>query len=313
MGWLIKVGVALLNAVASPLITFGILYLLDKYSPITTDLKLEEYDDLNHPLLVKMNEMAPGTYQHSLGVASLAERCAAAIGANQLYCKVTSLYHDIGKLERPEYFVENQIDIENKHDLISPKKSAQIIIEHVTHGAILAKEYKLPDNIIDIIYMHHGTTMVGHFYAKEVEAKGIENVNKDDFTYPGPIPNSKEAVIIMICDAAEAMSRISSKSRKDLESMVERIVLDRIQEKQFIESEITTAELHTIKDTIVKNLIAISHKRVEYKKAEQEQSERVEGSRIALESNERNDINEAETNAESTRLDEEANNSHSKE
>lgn len=284
MSWLIKVGVALLNSVASPLITFGLLYLLDKYSPITTDLKLEEYDNLNHPLLVKMNEVAPGTYQHSLGVASLAERCAAAIGANQLYCKVTSLFHDIGKLERPEYFVENQIDIDNKHDLISPKKSAQIIIEHVTHGAVLAKEYKLPDNIIDVIYMHHGTTMVGHFYAKEVEDKGIDNVNKDDFTYPGPVPNSKEAAIIMICDAAEAMSRISNKSRKDLEIMVESIILDRIQEKQFIEAEITTAELHTIKDTIVKNLIAISHKRVEYKKADKGDKAKKEDNDPATES-----------------------------
>jgi len=265
MNWVVKIGVALLNAVASPLITFGILYLLDKYSPITTDLKLEEYDDLNHPLLVRMNEMAPGTYQHSLGVASLAERCAAAIGANQLYCKVTSLYHDIGKLERPEYFVENQIDMENKHDQISPKKSAHIIIEHVTHGAILAREYKLPENIIDIIYMHHGTTLVGHFYAKAVEEKGVDNVDKEDFTYPGPIPKTKEAVIIMICDAAEAMSRIANKTRKDLEEMVEGIILERIREKQFVHSDITTSELHMIKDTIVKNLVAISHKRVEYK------------------------------------------------
>jgi putative nucleotidyltransferase with HDIG domain len=268
MTWVLKLGVALLNAVISPLLTFGILYLLDKYSPITTDLKLEEYDDLNHPLLSRMNEVAPGTYQHSLGVASLAERCASAIGANQLYCKVTSLYHDIGKLERPEYFVENQIDLENKHDLIQPRKSAQIIIEHVTHGARLANEYKLPENIIDIIMSHHGTTMVGHFYAKEVEVKGIDNVDKEDFTYPGPIPKSKEAVIIMICDAAEAMSRISTKTRSELEQMVEKIILDRIREQQFVNSDITTHELHTIKDTIVKNLVAKSHKRVEYKTTE---------------------------------------------
>jgi membrane-associated HD superfamily phosphohydrolase len=152
--------------------------------------------------------------------------------------------------------------------LIQPRKSAQIIIEHVTHGARLANEYKLPENIIDIIMSHHGTTMVGHFYAKEVEVKGIDNVDKEDFTYPGPIPKSKEAVIIMICDAAEAMSRISTKTRSELEQMVEKIILDRIREQQFVNSDITTHELHTIKDTIVKNLVAKSHKRVEYKTTE---------------------------------------------
>ncbi|GAB5466024.1 MAG: HDIG domain-containing protein [Candidatus Kapaibacteriales bacterium] len=266
--WLMKLGVGLLNSISSPLVTFGILYLLDRFSPITTDLKLEEYDDLDHPLLERMNELAPGTYQHSLGVASLAERCAVAIGANALYCRVTSLFHDIGKMERPEYYVENQIDMPNKHEKLSPKKSAHIIIDHVRLGIEMAHQYKLPENIIDIIKMHHGTTTVQHFYAKEIEEKGFENVSIEDFSYPGPIPNTKEAVIIMICDAAEAMSRIGNKDRNELSSMVEKIILDRISEKQLINSKITTHELHQIKDTIVKNLIATSHKRVQYKQVD---------------------------------------------
>src|SRR6185295_13011466 len=124
-----------LSAILSPIITFGLLFIFERFSDFASDLRLQEFENLNHPLLVKMSEVAPGTYQHSLGVSFLAEKCAAALAANQLYCKVSSLFHDIGKIERPEYFAENQIGMANKHNSLPAKKSAQYIIAHVTDGA----------------------------------------------------------------------------------------------------------------------------------------------------------------------------------
>ena len=197
------------NSILSPLITYGSIFLLERFSNFSTDLQLKEYDNLDHELLQKMSDIAPGTYQHSLNVAMLAERAALAIGANPVYCRVSSLFHDIGKMKKPEYFVENQIDISNKHDRLTPKKSAKIIIDHVNYGVELAAKYKLPNRMIDVIRMHHGTTLVQYFYNKEIEnAENKADVNMDDFRYPGPKPKSREAALIMICDTAEAISHI---------------------------------------------------------------------------------------------------------
>jgi len=263
----IMIVIAGVNSAASPLITFGLIYIIEKTSNITTDLAIQELDDLNHPLLVKMNEIAPGTYQHSLGVAMLSEKSASAVGANRLFCRVASYYHDIGKIEKPEYFAENQIDIENKHNLISPIQSSTIIKNHVTHGVKLAEQFKLPKRIIDIIYMHHGTSIIQHFYAKAIEKDG-RRVKKEDYQYPGPIPSSKEAVIIMICDSAEAISRLENKSIDDLTTMIDNIVSKLIDQGQFDEANITMNEISIIKQVVSKNLLAMGHKRVEYKKVE---------------------------------------------
>lgn len=260
-----KIGIASINAIISPIITFGLLFLLERFSDFASDLRLQEFNDLNHPLLSKMSEIAPGTYQHSIGVAILAEKCAQAIGANELYCKVSSYYHDIGKIERPEYFVENQIGYINKHDSLPPKKSASHIIEHVTGGAELARQYKLPQRLIDIIYMHHGTSLVQHFYAKALEQSPEGTVFEKDFRYPGPKPNSKEAAIVMICDTAEAISRIGIKSSEELEKTLEHIINDRILDGQFDECKISIQELQIIKLTIVKNLVGVGHQRMVYK------------------------------------------------
>jgi len=257
---------ALINSALAPFFTFGLLFILERASNITTDLRLQEYNSLSHPLLVKLSEYAPGTYQHTMSVALLAEKCAIAIGANSLLTRVGSLYHDIGKVAKPEYFAENQQNIDNKHDLLSPKKSAEAIRNHVLEGVKLAKEYKVPQRIIDFIPMHHGTSLIKHFYAKALEEGDRKSVNENDFRYPGPKPNSKETAIVMICDPAEALSRLENKSEEDLETAISFMIQERIGDGQFDNCKLTMYDLKLIRESILKNLHGISHKRVEYKK-----------------------------------------------
>ncbi len=258
---------ALLNSILSPVITYGLLFFIENVSNITTDLKLKEYDDINHPLLQKLSEVAPGTYQHTLSLALLAESCAEAIGANRLLTRVGVYFHDIGKIFRPEYFVENQIEVENKHEFISPEKSAEIIKDHVIKGIELAKQYRLPERIIDFIPMHHGTSLIKHFYAKALEKEG--NVDESLYRYPGPKPNSKETVIVMICDSAEAMSRLPAKSKEDLSQTLEKMILNKLLDGQFDESDISMKDLKVIQEVCVRQLYGILHPRVEYKEIPQ--------------------------------------------
>lgn len=256
---------AFLNSILSPIFSYGMLFIIEKLSSITTDLKLKEFDDINHPLLQKLSEVAPGTYQHTLSMALLAESCAEAIGANRLLTRVGAYFHDIGKIFKPEYFAENQIEVENKHEYISPKKSAEIIKEHVTKGIELAKEYRLPPRIIDFIPMHHGTSLIRHFYAKALEESEEGTVDERDFRYPGPKPNSKETVIVMICDSAEAMSRLPIKSREELSQTIEKMIMGKLSDGQFDESDISMKDLKTIQEVCVRLLFGIAHQRVEYK------------------------------------------------
>lgn len=265
-----QISFASLNSVLSPVISYGLLFVIEKISNITTDLKLKEYDDINHPLLQKLSEVAPGTYQHTLSMALLAESCAEAIGANRLLTRVGAYFHDIGKIYKPEYFVENQIEVENKHEYISPKRSAEIIKEHVSKGIELAKQYNLPLRIIDFIPMHHGTSLIKHFYAKAVEESKGEVVDEADFRYPGPKPNSKETVIVMICDSAEAMSRLPVKSKEELNQTIERMIQSKLLDGQFDESDISMKDLKIIQEVCVRQLFGIIHPRVEYKEIPQE-------------------------------------------
>lgn len=258
--------IALLNSLISPLLTFGLLFLLERTDTFATDLRIKEFDNLNHPLLRKMSESAPGTYQHTLAVASLAERCAAAIDANPLLTKIGAYFHDAGKVGRPEYFAENQSEnLPSKHELLPPKKSAEAIKKHVLQGVELAKKYRLPQRIIDFIPMHHGTSLIKHFYAKAIEEAGGKPVDEDDFRYPGPKPASRETAILMICDSAEALSRLKGRSKEDLMKILDRNIYDRILDGQFDECDITMRELNIIKETCVQTLIGMGHKRVEYK------------------------------------------------
>jgi putative nucleotidyltransferase with HDIG domain len=256
---------ASIGAIISPLITFGLLFIIERTTNIATDLRIKEFDNLDHPLLRKLAESSPGTYQHTISVAVLAERCAREIEANPLLTKVGSYFHDIGKLVKPEYFTENQIGLENKHDLISPRKSAKIIIEHVQEGIDLANQYKIPQRIIDFIPMHHGTSFVKHFYAKALEESAGKEINPDDFRYPGPKPKTKESAILMICDSAEAISRLDALTLEATEKIIDTTIKDKISDGQFDECNITLDELNKVKQTIAKNLIGMTHKRVSYK------------------------------------------------
>ena len=204
-----KLAITTLNAILSPLITFGLLFILERFTHITTDLRLQEFEKLNHPLLQKLSDIAPGTYQHTLSVAMLAEKCATAINANPLLTKVGTYFHDIGKMKRSQYFVENQSSKESKHEKLSPTRSAETIKSHVLEGIKLAQQYKLPQRIIDFIPMHHGTSLIKHFYAMALEEAQESNTEIDEktFRYPGPKPQTKETALLMICDSAEAMSR----------------------------------------------------------------------------------------------------------
>ncbi|MCU0424669.1 MAG: HDIG domain-containing protein [Candidatus Kapabacteria bacterium] len=277
----LQLAFAALSAVLSPLATFGVLYLLERMFKITSDLLLLEYDNLNHPLLTELNEKAPGTYQHTLMVARLAESAALAIDANSILVKVGALFHDVGKVRKAEYFVENQINIGNKHDKISPYKSAAIIRQHVQEGLVLGQHYKLPQRIIDFIPMHHGTMLIRYFYVKALDEAAAKStpeqeltVAEEDFRYTGPRPNSKETGILMLADAVEAVSHvIDTNDRDELEEAIDKIFEERFADKQLEECDLTMQEMALIRESFVKNLLGTGHQRVKYKAIPKEEKE----------------------------------------
>ncbi len=265
---LLELGGVAVNAVVSPLLAIAVILVMERSMNIATDLRLEDFDNINHPLLQQLNERAPGTYQHTMAVARLSESAAGAIGANALLARVGALYHDIGKMEKSEYFIENQIDIDNKHDRLPPKRSAAIIRQHVQDGIELAREYRLPERIWKFVPMHHGTIVIKHFYAKAVadaqESGAIVDI--DDFRYPGPKPDGKETAIVMLADACEAISRLVDTShRDDIERAVQQVILDRITDGQLSEAPLTLADLDHVRESFVKSLLASSHQRVRYR------------------------------------------------
>lgn len=258
---------AAINSALSPIISFGLLFVIERTFSFTSVLSIDEFNDLNNDILNNLNEIANGTYSHSINVGALAEKCANQIHADSEFCKVAAYYHDLGKISRPEYFAEN-IDpkVKNKHDSISPYASAKIIIEHVTNGVELAHKYKLPEKIINIIREHHGTTILNHFYQKAVTQDGYENVDKSKFIYPGPIPQSKESAIIMICDQVEAISRLPADKRGETDRMIDEVIENMLNQNQFDDSKITIKDLKIIKQTLIKQLSGMTHNRVEYQK-----------------------------------------------
>lgn len=267
---LLKLMFGTANAVLSPLITFGVIIAMERFFKLATDLRVDEFDTTTHPLLKQLNERAPGTYQHTMAVARLAEAAARDIGANALLTKVGALYHDIGKLEKSEYFVENQIDIGNKHDKLQPKRSAAIIRQHVQDGIELAKEYGIPERIWKFIPMHHGTVVIKHFYNRALDESLLKDavVDEADYRYPGPIPDSRETAIVMLADAAEALSRlVDTSQREDIDSAVEHIIIDRFVDGQLDNSSLTITELSIIRESFVRNLLGTAHQRVRYQEA----------------------------------------------
>lgn len=263
-----------LHSAFAPLITFGLLFIVERVFNITTNLRLQEFDNLTHPLLTELSEKAPGTYQHTLTIARIAEQAATIIGADALLTKVGAFYHDIGKIAKAEYFIENQINMDNKHNRLPPKKSASIIRDHVQDGIELAQEYKLPNRIINFIPTHHGTLLIKHFYAEALEdaqEQGKE-INENDFRYPGPKPNSKETAIVMLADVAEALYRSLDSDDPDIiEQALDNVFRERIIDGQFDECDITLQDIHRIKMSFIKSLSGIHHHRIKYKEVPQEE------------------------------------------
>lgn len=265
----VQLGFAGINAIVSPVLTFAAILVLERLFTITTDLKLLEYDDLNHPLLRLLADKAPGTYQHTLTIARLAESAANAVGANALQAKVGAYFHDVGKIARAEYFVENQMGMANKHDRIKPEQSVKVIREHVFDGMKIARQYGLPERIVDFIPTHHGTTTIKYFFDKAREEN--PNVDPDLFRYPGPRPYSRETAIVMLADAVEATARsLSTPNAKSISEAVDQIIKRRFADGQLDECDLTLADLTKIREAFVKNLVGMAHPRVQYKKDEDE-------------------------------------------
>jgi cyclic-di-AMP phosphodiesterase PgpH len=267
----------LLGGLLAAVVVSAVLPLLESIFKCTTDIKLLELASLNHPLLRQLIMQAPGTYHHSMLVGTLAEAAAEATGANALLARVGSYYHDIGKMLTPEYFVENQAGRGNKHDRLSPSMSALIIMAHVKDGIKLAKEYKLPQRIIDMIPQHHGTNLISYFYnkAKEQEDPAVQQVHEEDYRYPGPKPQTREAAIVMLADKVEAASRVLAEpTSQRVTGLVQRITSSIFMDGQLDECDLTLRDLQKINDAFARTLIAIYHHRVEYPAVESEEVKR---------------------------------------
>lgn len=253
----------LLSWIASYCLLLTILPFMQRIFGVTTNIRLQDMQE--HPLLNKLLVEAPSTYYHCSVGAALSEAAALACGANALFCKTATLYHDIGKLVKPEYFTENESGI-SRHDALSPSMSALIIISHVKDGAELAAQWGLPQAIIDIIEQHHGTTPVGFFLkqAKE-EAEDPDNIDESQFRYPGPKPQSAEAAAIMIADSVEAASRsLDGASPSRIRSLVHKIILGKLEDRQFDECGLSFTDLANIEDALVRILQSMFHARVSY-------------------------------------------------
>lgn len=260
---LIQSGFGIISAFLSAVLTIGLLPFFETGLGILSDIKLLSLSNPNQPLLRKILTEAPGTYHHSIMVANLSETACEAIGANGLLARVAAYYHDIGKTVRPHYFIENQLSIKNPHDVIEPIQSAEIIISHPYDGSAMLKKHKLPKEIINIAMQHHGTTLLKFFYYKERESN--RNVVENDFRYPGPKPQTKEAAIICICDSVEAAVRsLKEPTEGKIDEIVLSIVNDRMMDGQLNECPLTLKELEKVHRTICETLKGIFHSRIQY-------------------------------------------------
>ncbi len=260
------------SGLLSSIIVSGLLPVFEFVFNVTTDIKLLELGNLNNPLLKELAIKAPGTYHHSIVVSSLAEAAASEIGANPLIVKVGSYYHDIGKIKKPMYFIENQTDGKNPHDKLKPSISALIIKNHVKYGIEIAKKHRLGNYIIDIIEQHHGTSLIKYFYNKAKE-QGL-NPKEENFRYPGPKPQTKEAGIVMIADEVEAASKtLSNPTVAHLREFVRNITNKIFLDGQLDECELTLKDLNKIIDSFVKVLVGIFHHRIEYPEEGQKKDE----------------------------------------
>ena len=259
---------ALWTLAAGFLVT-GLLPMIENFFGVLTEISLLEWGDVSHPLLQELVRRAPGTYNHSINVAAIAEAAAESIGACGLLVRVGAYFHDIGKMLKPDYFVENQSTGSNRHDALVPAMSTLIIIAHVKDGADLARQHDLPEPIVDFIEQHHGTTLVEYFYRRANERSETDpngsDVAEASFRYPGPKPQTIEAAVLMLADSVEGAARaLVEPTPSRIESLVEEIALKKLLDGQFDECHLTLEQLRTIEDSLIKSLTGVYHGRIKY-------------------------------------------------
>ncbi|MEO8398695.1 MAG: HDIG domain-containing metalloprotein [Ignavibacteriaceae bacterium] len=258
------------NALISPVLTYGLLIFFEKSFKITTDLTLLELSNFDGPLLKELSRKAPGTFNHSMTMGTLAEAAAERIGANPLLARVGAYYHDIGKTIMPQNFVENQLNRQNVHEGLTPEESVSLIVKHVKEGIELAKENNLPQEIIDFIPAHHGTMVMSFFYEKAKTLYGEEKVNVEEYKYPGPKPNTKETAIIMLADGCESAVRsIEDPDPIKVENVIDKIIQTRIDDGQLDDSPITFSDITKIKEAFISILLGQHHRRIRYPKQDE--------------------------------------------
>ena len=268
-----KSGTAGAITLAVGLVIQGFLPIIEKVFGIATSMTLMDYSDANQPLLKKLAMEAPGTFSHSLLIGSIAENAAEAIGANGLLCRVGAYYHDIGKINKPPYFIENQMGSHSRHDQLSPAMSQLVIVGHVKDGIEIAREFGLPAVLRQFIETHHGTTLIEYFYneAKKQQDDKQKTVSESEFRYPGPKPKTKEAAIVMIADTSESAARsLSELTPSRIETVVHNMAMKRLQDGQLDECDLTLRELSKIEAALSKSLAAHHHGRIAYPKAPDE-------------------------------------------
>ncbi len=259
-----------LNGLACSIIVLGILPVFEYLFGTITNISLLELADFNHPLMQRMTLEAPGTYHHSLIVGNLSEAACREVGANALLARIGAYYHDIGKLEKPGYFSENQALIENKHDVLSPSMSKLIIMNHIKDGVELAKKHKLSPPLIDFISQHHGDSLVYYFYRRALEnLEEDQQVKEEGFRYPGPKPNTKETAIVLLADSVEAATRaLKEPSPSKVEEIVHKVINNKFIDRQLDECDLTLKDLEKISAVFIRILSGIYHSRVTYPEKE---------------------------------------------
>lgn len=264
---LTNISMGIINGIGSSILTVGGLYFLERPWGIVSPIRLLELTSASEPLVKRLMIEAPGTYNHSVYIGNLAENAATLIGANSLLTRVGSYYHDIGKIKRPYFFAENQMNMENLHEKISPTLSASIIKAHVADGVEIARQHKLPTRVIDVIAEHHGTSLVSYFYQQASQEN--KDVSEEHFRYDSRKPQTKEAALVMLADATEAAVRsISSPDAEKIRALIEKIVRDKVEDGQLDESDLTFKDVNKIIDSFCHLLEGMFHLRVEYKDKE---------------------------------------------
>jgi len=262
------------NGIASSMIVLGILPVFEYLFNTATNVSLLELADFNHPLLQRMAQEAPGTYHHSLTVGNLSETACSAVGANALLARIGAYYHDIGKLQKPEYFSENQEKEESKHSNLAPTMSKLVIMNHVKEGMELAKKYKLNPALTDFILQHHGNSLVYYFYRRALEnVDEYQEISEEGFRYPGPKPNSKETAIVLLADSVEAAARaLKESSPAKIEELVHKIINNKFIDGQLDECDLTLKDLEKISAVFIRLLCGIYHIRASYPQDERSEN-----------------------------------------